>query len=473
MQRLPQDPGYPLITRERSDKLDLLQHLTANLARTVIVCGPEGVGKTRLLTHFQGLFTESSLLCALKGESQISFEKIQGLLSETITQKIPGYQAMSLASALEKLPNQDSFVLLLIDDAGKLAPGVMGRIISYAEQYPALRIVFAMTHSDLFLKNGTDPAIDDCYQIEIPPLTELQCADFLEYLSTLPNPRIDFNAINEVFVADLYRESHGIPGKILDKLPQPNNAKKLDYSSPILIGAVIALVAIALGVQWWSSRPKPVAQAGAINKPSQEEIKQTEVAKPQVPVTLPAQPQQVPNPAAASTASSSTVAGQQQAVTENPTVKTEASAQTNLKAAQEQPPAVPAQPAGNAVNAAPTPTPSPVNLDEGGQWVMKQPAENVTLQLMALSDQEAIINVMQKHEKLGLNLIMLKTTTKRGKDRFVLLYGSFANSEQASTEAKNLPGDLRKTWTRKMSAIQAELNPASPSSPPSLINTPQ
>jgi DamX protein len=140
-------------------------------------------------------------------------------------------------------------------------------------------------------------------------------------------------------------------------------------------------------------------------------------------------------------------------------------AQSSPGAGQPQPPAS-VQPAINVANVAPTPTQIPPNLDEGGKWVMAQPAENITLQLMALSDQQAIIGIMQKHQELGQNLKLLKTTTKRGKDRYVLLYGSFADSEQASLEAKNLPKDLRKTWARKMNSIQAELNPTPPALPP-------
>lgn len=450
-QRLAQDPGYPLLTRERTDKLDLLQHLTANLARTVVICGPEGIGKTRLLEHFQGAFTEDSLLCAMKGESQLDMEKIKAQVSAVIAEKIPQFQGKPLADILDKLPKRDSFVLLLIDNAGQLAPGLMGKLIAYTDKYPALRIVFALTHSELYLKNGTDSAVDDCYQIEIPALTELQCADFLEYLSTLPNPRIDFNAINETFVADLYRETHGIPGKILTRLPQPPSKKKFDYSAPILVAAVVSLILIALIVQWWSSRPRPVAPVASAPKPQEIAHNQPESVKPESVVQPPATAQSsVPT---GNTADSTGSVTPQTAVGEQsqPPV---AAAQSAINNAQ-----LPAQAQAQPVVTPDSTTPNPQNLDEGGQWLISQPAENMTLQLMAMPEPQAIINVMQNHPELGQNLRMLKTYNKRGNERYILLFGSFVNREQANAEAKNLPKELRKTWSRTINTIQAELNP--------------
>jgi len=456
-QRIFQDLGYPLLTRERTDKLDLLQHLTANLARTVVICGPEGIGKSRLLQHYQDAFTDDSLLCVLKGDSQFGMEHIKEQVINVIAQKIPQFQGKPLPEILEKLTKRDSFALLLIDDAGQLAPGLMGELISYAGQYPALRIVFALTHSELYLKNGTDTAVEDCYQIEIPALTELQCADFLEYLSTLPNPRIDFNAINETFVAELYRETHGIPGKILTKLPRPLSKKKLDYSAPILVAAVISLILIALIVQWWSSRPRPAATVASAAKLQEMTDRQPESVKPVSPVAQYA-PVTSPAPSVASpaiTAGSTGVAVQQATAGGQPQP---AVAATQTNTAQLTPAQTQVQLA--AAPSSQSPAVNMQNLDEGGQWLMSQPAETITLQLMALPDPQAIINVMQSHPELGSSLRMLKTYSKRGKERYILLYGSFANAEQANAEAKNLPKDLRKTWTRQITAIQAELQSA-------------
>jgi DamX protein len=230
------DSGYPLITRERTEKLELLSHLVSNLAHAIVVCGPEGVGKTKVLKAFQDATEEPWIFCCLTGDNQLKLDKIQESLSDSIVQAMPDLKSVSLANAFSRLATRNNKIILVIDDAGNLPPGLIEKIIAYAERKPVLRVIFALTHSEIYLKNGTDPAIDDCYQIDIPPLSEQECGDFLEYLATLQNPRIEFNAINENRVAALYSETHGIPGNILAKLPAPDNSKKPDYSKPVLFG---------------------------------------------------------------------------------------------------------------------------------------------------------------------------------------------------------------------------------------------
>jgi DamX protein len=80
-------PSYPLITRERTEKLELLNHLIANLAHAIIICGPNGIGKTLLLKSFQNAAIDSWMFCFLKADNQLNLQKIQELLGETSVRK--------------------------------------------------------------------------------------------------------------------------------------------------------------------------------------------------------------------------------------------------------------------------------------------------------------------------------------------------------------------------------------------------
>ncbi len=48
-----------LITQEITQKLDLVLHLLTNSKKELIICGPEGIGKSTLLTLLQTNNTES------------------------------------------------------------------------------------------------------------------------------------------------------------------------------------------------------------------------------------------------------------------------------------------------------------------------------------------------------------------------------------------------------------------------------
>ena len=152
------DSGYPLITRERTEKLELLNHLITNLAHAIVVCGPEGVGKTRLLKGFQEASQEAWILCSVQGDFQLTLEKIQELLSKAITQDMPNFAFRSLANAFDRLAGSETKIVLVIDDAGQLVPGLIEELLAFADGKPVLRIVFALTHSELYIKNGSDPS---------------------------------------------------------------------------------------------------------------------------------------------------------------------------------------------------------------------------------------------------------------------------------------------------------------------------
>ncbi|MDD1626907.1 MAG: hypothetical protein LUQ26_05445, partial [Methylococcaceae bacterium] len=99
----------------------------------------------------------------------------------------------------------------------------------------------------------SDSAIDDCHLIEIPPLSEKECGEFLQYLAAKPRSQVALNEIGDDIVEAIYRETHGIPGRIIAELPGLEGAKQNDNSLWILVAAVVGLVALALVIQWFSA----------------------------------------------------------------------------------------------------------------------------------------------------------------------------------------------------------------------------
>lgn len=238
-----------LITKERTQKLDLLIHLLSNLAQALVVCGPEGIGKTTLLKILQERKTESWHYCLMQGNAFISFEAVQ-------EQLVKVQSAQSLSTAPGRHAGQYKQTILIIDNAGELVPGLIAAIIQYAAANPALRVIFALTHDELQVKRGSDRAIDNCHIVEIPSLSEKQCGDFLQHLSTLSYANLSFKAINDNMIAHIYRETHGVPGRIIAEVSggfSGGAKKKGGKLKWILAFAGATAVAIALGVQWLMS----------------------------------------------------------------------------------------------------------------------------------------------------------------------------------------------------------------------------
>ena len=183
-----------LITQERAQKLDLLIHLLGNLPQTLVLLGPKDVGKTNFLTLFQKNCQDRWWIFNQAGSSTLSFESIIINLNRflNLTDSRYGFDL----SALRNFCAQQQ-VVLIIDDAGELVPGLISELIDLSDALLGLRLVFAMTHDQFHLKRSTDKAIDDSHVIELPPLTLSECYDFLAHLSLQPGSSLAYKSITD------------------------------------------------------------------------------------------------------------------------------------------------------------------------------------------------------------------------------------------------------------------------------------
>ncbi|WAK02777.1 ATP-binding protein [Methylobacter sp. YRD-M1] len=462
-----------LITQERTQKLELLTHLLANLTQPLIICGPEGIGKTTLLKVLQERKVDSWLYCPIQGNADLSFEKIQEHMAKAITQDKSDKHGLALAAAFGQLEVQKRKVILTIDNAGQLVPGLVTTIIQYAASNPAVRVVFVLTHDELHIKSRSDRAIDNCYFIEIPPLSEKQCGEFLQYLSTQPRAQVSFNAINDNMVEAIYKETHGIPGKIIAELPAlASNPKSGGNAKWILPAAVVALIAVAFSVQWMSSHPRKEDNASTSSSADQKQIA-IEIAPPSAVTSnesvkngQPVQP----------------VPQQQKPVNEKTLTQPEMedvlddSEALDTPEAAEEMDAVP--PDQDMENRGAADDIQPINGKPGkpeisdkkknvedaiaaskekpaakpvAQESEKQTANGYTLQLMVLSKQQSVADVLKKYPSLGIKQSRKITN---GKELYVLMYGSFSSAAQAIQARNSLPPEFRNAIPVKVGAIK-------------------
>jgi len=466
---------HSLITEERTQKLELLIHLITNTNQALVVCGPQGVGKSTLLKVLQERDVESRVYCFVQGNKALSIDTIQEQMIQVIKHDKPGNRVQTLSDVFRLVEGHHKKIILMIDDAGHLAPGLINTIIDYVAKHPVIRVIFVLTHDDLYIKNNSDSAVDDCYLIEIPPLSELQCGEFLQYLATKPRSSVTFNDINEVMIASVYHETDGIPGKIIAKLPGFEGAKKSDNSLGILVFSVAGLVALALGIQWYSGskyniKPTPNSatevQKSADNKSS----------LPLPPLLSLSQQNEHPGQADAPILN-------QHAEEDGIGSLTEAGTNTIFKSIaetngqllidrQQLNDAKKTKPADsktdNAVELSMHNTIIPqqtepiaeeqaqvsVDQNDGEQWLKTQPIDNYTLQVMMLSKEQSIKDVIRKYPQHGQNLRYIKSIAAKGKTRFVLLYGSFTSASLAIQSKKSLPPEFRNSIAVKLSAIK-------------------
>jgi len=474
-----------LITQERNRKLDLLLHLLANLTQSLVVCGPEGIGKTTLLRVLQERKENSWQYCLVQGHTDLSFEKIQEYISGAMSRERPKLGGIGHEESRNKK------IILMIDDAGCLVPGLITALIQYAAANPVLRVVFVLTHDDLYVKNTTDRDIEDCHFVEIPPLSKKQCGDFLHHLAARPSASIHINSINDSLIDKIYCESHGIPGKIIAELPELASPKKSGNPTAILLSAVVALVVLTLAIQWYGAFNKPdgkqQAPAGSDRRqskvtPSSSPLKLSPVIKSE-PLLLSEQfGQQQNNPVLSPAAQQGIRSGLEQDETgevdfaETKMPGPAGSLPENNKQLDSIKDARPENKKPNESSGSTkmetiqqvTETESDdVSLEEDGtvavaaddrtSWIMAQPAENYTLQIMVLTKEPGAIDFIKKHHALAPALTYIKKASPNGKEKYLLLYGSFADSGSANKAKQLLPPEFGKSIARKLSSIKSEV----------------
>ncbi|MGZ8192444.1 MAG: ATP-binding protein [Methylobacter sp.] len=507
---------HSLITQERTQKLELLIHLISNLTQTLVVCGPEGIGKTTLLKVLQEREVTSWLYCPVQGNAGLSFEEIQANIAKVVNQDEPHKQGQSVTRVFGQFTNQNKKIVLIIDDAGDLVPGLITAIIQYAAANPVLRVIFVLTHDELYVKNRSDRAIDDCHLIEIPPLSEKQCGEFLQHLSTQPWAHMSLNAITDSMVENIYRKTHGIPGRVISELPGLADSKPGENSIRYLGTAVAVLVAITLGFQWFSSSKNPDKEKITPATIDQKAVN-AEPAQPQpLPIPPPPLPSINPEERSMDVEHETPLSEQKQGNIEDseqyevgiaidnsgdseplPVAKNNPEAGNTIaidqdmknrllpndieqKAAEslidnkkprqpgldhtvnmaqpsepEKPEAI--QPQKKPVKDSAVPEEktikSAIAESDGRKWLMTQPADNYTLQLMVLSKQQSITDLLKKPQLSGRDIRYIRTISN-GKERLIVFYGSFASSTLANKARQSLPAEFKNSYPRKISAMK-------------------
>ncbi|WP_031433844.1 AAA family ATPase [Methylomarinum vadi] len=507
--RQPKASLQALITLERAQKLDLLIHLISNLSQSLVICGSQGIGKTRLVETLLEHNRDHWPICIVQGSAGLSFEAILEQFAQQLIRQEAVFAGQDLSAILQHYQKNNAHVVLIVDDAGLLVPGLITALIQYANSNEAIRLVLTLTHDELHIKHSSDSIIDECHFIEMPPLNKKQCMTFLQNLSAQPGAAISFNAVTDGLVDNLYSATHGIPGRILAELPrlseyQSKAGIKWGVIAVVLIGLSLigggvyfnehdpreddGLVASRIG-----SKPAPVNIPGpvvATNKPvietiseqsdksrlehlspaaSRREITQSLFKaeksdvdiEPPVVEDSPIQGNEIVADAEDKVAAQ-TEAKQAADINEETALEIEQGAESagkNESPAEEPKTMAAKQIAKETEEKTPIVMPSAEEkkpADDGAHWVSAQNASQYTLQLMVLSRKQSVIDLLKKHPGYQ-QAIKYFNIGKSGQDKYVLVYGAFTSSNEAERAKKTLPPVFKNAWVRKFKVLQKQV----------------
>jgi len=227
------------ISLQRQQKLDLLTHLISNIGQSFVIYGPHKVGKSRLLTEFRQAKKHDSLIVSIQSTVDLSFDAIEKQILDFLLALNPGYKYQTLSASLLSLQKRCQKIVVLIDNAGLLLPGLVSSLIKYAVESGCISFVFSLTEEQLGLKRHTDEFIADCHFIAVAPLTENQCADLLHELAI----KNGLAGSSKFIIEKFYQKTQGLPGKIVTETARFADYRK-NRNIALLIAGLMIIIAI-------------------------------------------------------------------------------------------------------------------------------------------------------------------------------------------------------------------------------------
>ena len=271
----------PLITKERTQKFELLLHFIPNLKQHLIVSGAHGIGKTLLLDMLYDIDSDAWQCCFVQGSGELSFETIEAQLTKSMIRN----KHESLARAFQDAQDKHKKIVLIVDDAGLLVSGLITTLVEYATSNPVLKLILSFTPEPRQKYRKTDRVLDNFYLIDIPRLNQEQSAYFLQHLATKPRTYGNLEKIEDKLLAKIYHDTQGIPARLIADFTKLSRDTQNDHTKWVAIfaGLLVLAVGINQGIHYFRQAPEQENTTNTIDEAKNE----TKVADQSQETTIP------------------------------------------------------------------------------------------------------------------------------------------------------------------------------------------
>jgi len=479
---------FDFLAPERRQKFDLLIHLLANLDQPIFLSGPDGIGKSTILQQLLRRSLPGWQICLIQASGDSSFESLLQSLAKSL-----GMEPSSEPKLREKLgtmAGRDEMMILAIDDAGRLIPGVLDALCRFAFHCPSLRMVLALRPDDIHIKGMSDPwAVEEAHIIELPPLNEEQSQAYLQVVWSRMGKTIDPESPE---AEGVYGHSHGIPANIrryaLERMGKPSIRWHRDLAKPIYLALALVLLAV-VGVTWWQMQSVPEKMPASFDSKAHN-VQDSGVLEPDMEILSTIEPVPIQGPDAvtlqeqasqfsaletnensqqledlseapgAEAESPDSRSGSQQGEIENvPSSKLpQGPSEEVVQPDEMQEDVATAEPVAAEPTIEPEKPTAPEESLRDAAWLLQQPPLHYTLQIAAFEKLEDLRAFVSRHEQLEPLAFYHKQ--RNGRDWYPLLYGIYPSLGAVKEAKKRLPSDLGKPWMRRLRSVQKEISRA-------------
>jgi len=218
------DDKFLFIDADRSQRLNMLHHLTQYSDLLLIVTGEQGIGKTSLLHRFEIMADDDWQICnitanALMDSNQLIRNIINGFGFDTQYASSNNIQQLFIED-LSELKHSGTIPLLVIDDAHELPIDTLESIFQLADtelnDQRLLRVIlFSDPSIDVTLKSSKISHLRErvTHSMEITPFNEEQTEQYIYHRLKVAGLKGD-NPVDPKILRRIYRGSDGYPDQI-------------------------------------------------------------------------------------------------------------------------------------------------------------------------------------------------------------------------------------------------------------------
>ena len=493
-------------TEALRQRLQLTAHVIENTGAVVVVTAPPGGGRSTFLARLAAEAPETWRVCRIAGHETADAAGVVAAVADCLG---VAPEPAALRERVAALAGVGERVVVLADDADELDEAALAELAALGES--GARLVLAGP-PELASRLEAGPMAELARQyMPLPAFTEVEAVRFLRerLVRARREPPGDDAELRRAWAA-----CKGLPGRLVAyleasaTLARPGGEGAAAPATPPrarppgwAIAAAAALVTLALGgVAWWLMGEEP-PRGGAVTEevplevppspPAAAEGQARDTAVAEAPTeaapaaAAPEPPGRVaaagsPAPAEAVSAPSAAEApaealaggGPQPAEAAAPAAAAGGDARpatppaaapaakpaeaegrpAEAKAARPEQPATGPKPAGARAAAASRPAAGGLL---GPKWVLRQPPEAWTVQVLGASRRGAVERFARTHRFPPGPLAWLETR-RAGRPWFVLLHGRYPSREAARAAARRLPPAVRRAgpWPRRFGELR-------------------
>lgn len=171
---------------ERTQYLDMLQHLTQYSEELLLITGEEGVGKSALMEQYLTRREEHWHSCQIEGDEGLDLNSLFSKLADCFSLNLDGVDASQLIDALRQhlAARPEQLSVLVIDDAQRVSDDVFEAVFHLSalsgDNGRLLRVLlFADTGIDQRLKAARFSQLDAPHRLQLKPLAEAETEAYL------------------------------------------------------------------------------------------------------------------------------------------------------------------------------------------------------------------------------------------------------------------------------------------------------